>query len=159
MAVMGFCTILPRMDSKISRSPLGGVEPISPVASLMVMGKRKLAITAMTDAINVHARYSAITVVKRLPILPAALARELITSTKTSKGAIPFSAPTNRSPRMVRKVACGVRSPKKVPSARPISILTIREVPFQILPIAFMEITPFSPIGEAVIHVLRNSRL
>ena len=102
---MGFCTILLRMDLKISRSPPGGVELISPVVSLMVMGKRKPAITAMTAAISVLARYSAITVVKRLPMLPVAFARELMTSTKTSKGAMPFSAPTNRSPRMVRKVA------------------------------------------------------
>ena len=124
---------------KISKSPPGGVEPISPLASSMVMGKRKLAITAMTAAISVLARYSAMTVVKRLPIPPVALARELMTSTNTSKGAMPFSAPTNSSPRMPRKVACGVRSPNRAPSTSPIRILTIREVPFQILPIVFME--------------------
>ena len=143
MAVKGFCTTLPRMDLKISRSPPGGVELLSPAGSLMVMGKRKLEMTAITAAISVLPRYSTMTVVKRLPMPPEALARELMTSTNTSRGAMPFSAPTNRSPRMVRKVACGVSSPNRVPSTRPISILMIREVPFQILPIAFMEKTPF----------------
>ncbi|MBR7175462.1 MAG: hypothetical protein IKD50_13685, partial [Clostridia bacterium] len=41
----------------------------------------------------------------------------------------------------------------RAPSTRPIRILTIREVPFQILPIAFMEKTPFSfSTGEAVMR-------
>ena len=84
------------------------------------------------------AMYRMITVVNRFPMSPAALASELITSTKTSRGAIPFSAPTNKSPGTLRKVAFGISIPSSAPSTRPIRILMTRVVSLQTLNIAFI---------------------
>ena len=48
--------------------------------------------------------------------------------TKTSTGAMPFRAPTNRLPKMLIQPASGTKSASTVPSARPMRIRTIRLV-------------------------------
>ena len=56
-----------------------------------------------------------------------------MTRKNTRTGAIPRSAPTNRSPRMEMPVACGTVSPRMIPMIKPQMIRFTRLILFHFL--------------------------
>ena len=80
----------------------------------------------MAAARNVVSMYSQMTVPKRRSSLDEPCASALATMTKTSTGAMPFRAPTNRVPSSATQPAPGTVSASTAPMTRPHRMRTIR---------------------------------
>ena len=92
----------------------------------MVCGNRKLVMTEMAAARKVVSIYSQMTVPNRRSNLEVPCAIALATMTKTSTGAMPFSAPTNRLPNSSTQPAPGTTSASTTPTSRPTRMRRMR---------------------------------
>ena len=111
-----------------SDRPPGALPPASVPCSAIVTGNRKLATTAKIAAHSVDTRYRMMTVRKRGPRPPFALAMDEATRRATSTGAMAFNALTKTCPRIPIPVHCGHRSPSTAPIARPTRIRSTSEL-------------------------------
>ena len=142
---MAFTGLSTRFISRLvntSVTPLGGVTSPVSVFSVKVstMGKRRLATTAQAAATTLPTMYRT-TMIFRLVFWPFPMwHRELMTRKNTRIGAIPRSAPTNRSPRMEMPEAWGMVSPRMMPTIRPQMIRLTRLMLFHFL-ITFLTVS------------------
>ena len=128
--------------------------------SFNVTGNAKLTKTATTAAKNVLSIYKKITVRNWCFTPPFAFARELTTSTNTRIGAIPFNAPTNKSPSTEMAVACGHTNARMTPMTSPITIRRIKLMLFHLLINCFTFFPHFSKISFTVYHIVdKNTTL
>ena len=122
----GFDTMFVSRVENTSESPPGDVPSAGSACSLMLTGKRELPITATRAASRVVVRYRLMTVRKRGPSPPRALAIDAATRTATRIGAMALRALTNTWPRMPMNVQCGQASPRTAPMTRPMKIRSTR---------------------------------
>ena len=125
-ALMGFATKLVSRVLSTSPSPCGTTSDSAASARTMVCGNRKLVTTAMAAARKVVSIYSQMTVPNRRSNLEVPCASALATMTKTSTGAMPFSAPTNRLPNSSTQPAPGTTSASTTPTSRPTRMRRMR---------------------------------
>ena len=126
MALTGLATKLASRVFSTSPRPWGMTSDSAASARTTVTGNRKLVTDAMAAARNVVSMYSQMTVAKRRSSLDEPCASALATMTKTSTGAMPFRAPTNRVPSSATQPAPGTVSASTAPMTRPHRMRTIR---------------------------------
>ena len=129
MELTGFATKLASRVFMTSPRPCGTTSDSAASARTTVWGKTKLARAAMAAARKVVSIYSQMTVPNRRSSLDEPCASALATMTKTSTGAMPFSAPTNRVPSSPIQPAPGTAIASTAPTTRPIRMRTIRLMP------------------------------
>lgn len=111
-----------------SPKPWGITSAVAASASTSVWGNSLLVTTLSAAATKVVSIYSQTTVPKRRSSLDEPCASALATMTKTSTGAMPFSAPTNRLPSSSIHAAPGQISASAAPTTRPTVMRRIRLV-------------------------------
>ena len=115
------------MTSPIPCGTVSACAASTPV-STRVCGKAKLAATATKAARKVVSIYRNSTLPNLLSSLPDPCARAPLTRTKTRTGAIAFSAPTKRFPRISSQLQPGSRKARAIPMMIPHKIRRIRLV-------------------------------
>ena len=106
--------------------PSGGVTCEVVSTNRIVVGNRKLAPTATSEAAKVPTMYKMTILLMLLLWFSCLVAKADMTKKKTKIGAIAFKAPTKRVPRMLIAVQVGTETPKIAPPIIPITIFWIK---------------------------------
>ena len=124
----GLETMLASSVCMTSPRPCGTTSAVAASARTSVCGNSLLVNTLSAAATKVVSIYSQTTVPKRRSSLDEPCASALATMTKTSTGAMPFNAPTNRLPNSSSHTAPGQISASAAPISRPMAIRRIKLV-------------------------------